>query len=125
VRFTVENRHEDVPLLYSQGEVQYTDGPAPAEWLDLNALRQRCSREFERETIYERFARAGIVYGPWFRTVERIWLGVDELLGELRITPESLVELEAYTLHPALLDGALQVAAGALLAGGKAQTEPR
>ncbi len=125
VRFTVENRHEDVPLVFSQGEVQYTDGPAPAEWLDLDALRQRCSREFERETIYERFARAGVVYGPWFRTVERLWLGVDELLGELRIAPENLVELEAYTLHPALLDGALQVAAGALLAGGKAQTEPR
>ena len=65
------------------------------------------------------------MYGPWFRTVERLWLGVDELFGELKLAADSLAELDAYTLHPGLLDGALQVAAGAALADSVVQTEPR
>ena len=125
IRFSVENRHEDVPVVYSQGEVRYVDGPAPVEWLDLDVLRRQCVREFERASVYERFAQAGIVYGPWFRTVERLWLGVDELFGELKLAADSLAELDAYTLHPGLLDGALQVAAGAALADSVVQTEPR
>ncbi len=124
-RFTVESRHDSVPVIYSQGEVRYMDGPAPAERLDLDALRRQSGREFERETVYQRFAQAGLVYGPWFRTVERLWLGVDEELGELRIPADGLAELDVYALHPGFLDGALQVAAAGMLADGKVHTEPR
>ena len=65
-------------------------------------------------------------YGPRFRTVERL---LGSALTNSSQSSESLVKAgpnwALTTLHPGLLDGALQVAALECLPTTKVQTEPR
>ncbi|MER7006052.1 SDR family NAD(P)-dependent oxidoreductase [Dactylosporangium sp. NPDC000555] len=59
--------------------------------------------------LYERFASAGYRYGPTFRGVRAAWRSGDEIFAELALPQPR--DGEDYLLHPALLDGALQVSA--------------
>ncbi|WP_156295823.1 SDR family NAD(P)-dependent oxidoreductase, partial [Methylobacterium aquaticum] len=89
--------------------------------LDLAALRGRLPNLLEGEALAARFAEAGVALGPLFRGVRRLWLPADphadiaEALAELALPGEELAGLDAYDLHPTLLDGAFQ-AGMALLA---------
>ena len=90
---------------------------AVPERLDLEVLRKQCTRALEREAVYRLFSEVGVVYGKSFQTVKRMWFGPGDVLGELGLAADAVLELEKYTLHPGLLDGALQVAAGIALNG--------
>src|SRR5262249_43165462 len=73
-------------------------------------------RVIEAGELYRIAAGLGLDYGPRFRTVSRVEvLGPDEARASL--DPDGIGEpVDAYLIHPALLDGALQ-AFLALLAG--------
>ncbi|MHC5908976.1 acyltransferase domain-containing protein, partial [Streptomyces sp. S6] len=64
------------------------------------------------EEFYRRCAARGQVYGPAFRTVRalRRHPSGDEALGEIRLPEELWAGLRPHVPHPALWDGALQVA---------------
>ncbi len=72
----------------------------------------------EAEALYRLAQRAGLDYGPRFRTVETV-----EVIGEngavVRLDPAPIGEpFDDYLLHPALLDGALQGLLGLVAAEG-------
>ena len=115
IRFTVESDGDGERLVHAQGEVRYVPEPAQPEAIDLPAIRSRCLHELEGPNIYERFVQAGMEYGPYFQSLERLWIGGHEVLGKLRLPPVCEGERGAYLLHPSLLDGALQTAAGSRL----------
>jgi NADPH:quinone reductase-like Zn-dependent oxidoreductase/acyl carrier protein len=77
----------------------------------------RCPHEIAPAEFYGRLRENGLEYGPCFRGVEQVWRGDEEALGRLRIPPSLESQVDAYRLHPALLDAALQVLAAALLDG--------
>jgi acyl transferase domain-containing protein/acyl carrier protein len=81
---------------------------SPAERADLDAIRARCSATLDTDHLYEIMAARGLAFGPAFRLVERIWLGEGEreALGCAQLS-DDLTDSD-YTLHPALLDSALQ-----------------
>ncbi|NUQ95550.1 MAG: SDR family NAD(P)-dependent oxidoreductase [Streptomyces sp.] len=61
---------------------------------------------------YERLAALGLGYGPAFRGVRSVVAtGEDQLLARLALPPVTGDAAEAYPVHPALLDAALQAAA--------------
>lgn len=70
--------------------------PDDAESLDIDAL-------------YARFAQAGHAYGSRFRTLRSAARWRDELWGRVALDPASTGDADAWRLHPALLDGALQL----------------
>ncbi|MBV9491610.1 MAG: polyketide synthase dehydratase domain-containing protein, partial [Verrucomicrobia bacterium] len=115
-RFTVETGHGGEPRVHTQGLLSYVSGPAREEVIDLRRIRARCLKKVEHPDIYERFTRAGVNYGPYFRSLGCLWIGAGEALGELLLPPSCAGELSRYTLHPSLLDGALQAAAALALA---------
>ncbi len=80
-------------------------------------------REFESADLYDRFSRVGVRYGPYFQSIDHLWLGTEEALARLRLPSVLAHELDRYVLHPSLLDGALQAAAGLALTAE--QTELR
>ncbi|MFC0071593.1 type I polyketide synthase [Umezawaea endophytica] len=55
---------------------------------------------------YEDFAAAGVHYGPAFRGLRSAWRHGDDVLAEVEL-PEGL-RATGFTVHPALLDAALQ-----------------
>jgi polyketide synthase 12/epothilone polyketide synthase D len=60
--------------------------------------------------LYQRFERAGHLYGPSFRALQ--WAGAKEgeYWGRLTLLPDLHADAASHFLHPALLDAALQLA---------------
>lgn len=77
------------------------------------AIRQRCSEEISSDGFYEMLGKRGIEYGPTFRCVERVWRTNGEALGRVSAPDALQHETPSYHMHPALLDGCLQVVAAA------------
>ncbi|MGE0722831.1 MAG: SDR family NAD(P)-dependent oxidoreductase, partial [Alphaproteobacteria bacterium] len=90
--------------------------PAAPERIDLAAVRARTAGAIEGEALAGRFAAAGVALGPLFRGVRRLWLGDGEALAELTLSGEELAGLDAYAVHPTLLDGTFQAGMAALSA---------
>ena len=88
----------------------------------LDELRQRCAAELDAELYYRNLRERGIEYGETFRTVEGLWHGDGAGLGRLGLSDALLAEAGDYQIHPALLDGCLQVL-GANLSGGRSREE--
>lgn len=78
-------------------------------WVDLAQLRDRCSTAISATKFYEHLGLSRFQYGPHFQVVQRIWLGRDQALAELRAHPAVADDPTPYTVHPALLDGSLQL----------------
>ncbi|MFB6848656.1 type I polyketide synthase [Streptomyces sp. NPDC056373] len=60
------------------------------------------------QELYERFAAAGVHYGPSYRGLTRIWRRTDELFAEVALDSDTDPHAEGFGLHPALLEAALQ-----------------
>ena len=69
------------------------------------------------EELYARLGEAGFAYGAGLRAVRKLEIGTGGVEADLALPPEA--EASGYGLVPALLDGALQAAAG--LGSGTAQ----
>ncbi|MFF9025946.1 SDR family NAD(P)-dependent oxidoreductase [Streptomyces eurythermus] len=63
---------------------------------------------------YERFAAAGIGYGPAFRGLSAAWRCGTEVFADVRLPDGYADEAGRYAVHPALLDAALHAAATGL-----------
>jgi acyl transferase domain-containing protein len=85
--------------------------------VDIEALRKRCNNSVNVASLYEGFAAAGFLYGPAFRGLRTLACGAGEALGDIQLPEDE--DARGYGLHPALLDAALHVMAGAAPAGGR------
>ncbi len=80
----------------------------------LDAVRRRCSQPVEIDAVYARLERAGLTYGPSFRVLRSIARGDNELFAELELPAALRGDAAIAPIHPALLDGCLQVLGAAL-----------
>ncbi|MEU7305621.1 SDR family NAD(P)-dependent oxidoreductase, partial [Streptomyces sp. NPDC007206] len=103
-------------LTHGQGRIEH--GPAPAaERLDIDALRTRCAtRGLDHEACYRVFDRMGMGYGPALRALDRLDTGPGLAVARLRL-PRAAGETAGWTLHPSLLDAAVQATVGLALTG--------
>jgi acyl transferase domain-containing protein len=84
--------------------------------VDIEALGTRCNRHVDVAALYQDLAAAGFCYGPAFRGLRRLACGIGEALGNIQLPVDQCAG--GYGMHPALLDAALHVMAGAAPAGG-------
>ena len=77
---------------------------APAA-CDIAQLRARCFTAVDVEQFYRQLNEQGLQYGPAFRCIRALAVGVDEAIVTLRSED---VEASRYLVHPALLDAAFQ-----------------
>ncbi len=95
-----------------------SDARPVLRWADCPPGGQR----IEAETLYRLARRMGLDYGRRFRTVDHVAIATaDGALVQLDASPID-EPLDAYLLHPALLDGALQGLLGLLAGHGREQT---
>ncbi|MBY0572215.1 MAG: SDR family NAD(P)-dependent oxidoreductase, partial [Undibacterium sp.] len=84
---------------------------------DLIALRGQCSHaHMDAERCYALFQQMGIHYGPTFQGLNEIFIGQERMLARISL-PASAVssaDSQSYTLHPSLIDAALQACIGLL-----------
>jgi len=81
----------------------------------LEEVRSRCSKEIPIETYHDQFQALGMYLGPSFKGLHRLWMGKNEVLGEVRLVSEIAAEAQLYRIHPGLLDPCLQPFAAAAL----------
>ncbi|HYZ39044.1 MAG TPA: acyltransferase domain-containing protein, partial [Stellaceae bacterium] len=87
-----------------------TDKRRIFRWTEGTPIEHR----IDRNTLYTLARRAGLQYGDLFRTVGRVEItGANTAAADLDPSPVDH-EVGTYLLHPALLDGALQVLLGLL-----------
>jgi len=80
-----------------------------------DAVRLRCGDPIEGQQFYEELNSE---YGECFRGVRRLWREEDEATAEIRLPERVASEAVQYSLHPALLNAALDTA-GVFLNSGK------
>ncbi|WP_405362766.1 SDR family NAD(P)-dependent oxidoreductase [Kitasatospora sp. NBC_00085] len=115
IRFRAYSSPEGAePVVHSEGALYFVEGVEETV-LDLEALREACDLPgLSAEECYELYRAAGIAYGPAHRGVRHIRTGPEQALAELAL-PDVLRGTEGdFTLHPSLLDAALQACVGVL-----------
>ncbi|MEU5274571.1 SDR family NAD(P)-dependent oxidoreductase [Streptomyces hygroscopicus] len=104
---TVYSRAEDAPddqpwLRHATGLVRpgaVTPEARNASWPLAGAV------PVDLDGLYERFAEAGLAYGPSFQGLSAAWRQGAEVLAEVRLPSDA--DASGFVLHPALLDAAL------------------
>ncbi|MFF7638658.1 SDR family NAD(P)-dependent oxidoreductase [Kitasatospora sp. NPDC008050] len=124
VRFEDEQGGERYEVLGADGAVRsrgrlVAAPPAPGA-VDLAALRAGLSAGPDGEAFYRLLAGQGLPYGPFFRRVEQVWTGREEVLGRIG----AVAEEAAHLLHPGVLDAALHTVAALLVRRRGGQARP-
>lgn len=96
--------------LHAQGKLLYATkrDAAPAEYLDLAAIRARCTNVIFAEAAYPRFRSVGLNYGPSFQVLRQVFSGGTEFLGELQLPEVREGDFAEFSLHPSILDASMQ-----------------
>lgn len=109
-------------ILHARGAV-LDAAPAPprgASFFDAGAVRARCREWMTGEAFYALLARSGNDWGPAFQGIERLWLGDDEMLAEVRVPASIRADVARYRFHPALLDACGQALTAAVVLSPRA-----
>jgi len=80
----------------------------PSRHVLLADIQARCRTEVARDDVYRSLEARGLHYGPSFQGIRRLWQGKDEVLTEIQVSPAVASDLQAYRLHPLVLDPACQ-----------------
>ena len=78
--------------------------------LNIDEIKSRLKKTLAKKDFYEFTNSIGLHYGEHFQTLNTIYIGQEEALGELQLSTSS----KGYLAHPALLDGAFQLSAVSL-----------
>ena len=97
--------------LHAEGRLSADAGGPRAEAPpDLDGLRNGLSPQ-DVAALYRAKAGVGIDHGPSFRTLEAVWSGAGEALGEVALPAG--IDPGGIEIHPLLLDGCFQIMAAA------------
>ncbi|AUX43601.1 uncharacterized protein SOCE26_050510 [Sorangium cellulosum] len=110
--FEVRSSRDGATETHVQGRLDYGPPAAVAQPpVDLRAIERRCPAHRSAGECYpERGAdRAAVRIGPSLRSIVGLWSGDREVLAELALPPHLDAEPGGFFMHPALLDGAVQV----------------
>jgi len=108
--------------LHASGKVsaQNDSGLHPiVEEESLAEIQLRCSEKVSGPDYYRQLTENAIQYGPFFQSITHLWLDGKSVLGELRISTDQDNDFNTYQLHPAVLDGCLQVLGAAVATEAK------
>lgn len=89
----------------------------------LQDIQARCREEVSLSQFYNRLESHGIQLAVSFQGIEQLWRGNGEALGRIQIPPTLEQEIDAYQIHPALLDACFQVLIATLPAAAGSNQE--
>jgi acyl transferase domain-containing protein/acyl carrier protein/SAM-dependent methyltransferase/NADP-dependent 3-hydroxy acid dehydrogenase YdfG len=115
--YQVQSHQDDQRIIHSRGEIHVT-APLSHPCLSIETIKARCPYHFDKETLYHGFEKMELSYGGYFQGLRQVWAGADEALGQLCLPPKYKDEFSQYTLHPGLVDSALQTIAGLVMNPG-------
>ena len=114
--------HGDLLEIYSRQDDKWkkcatarraADQMPPTDWEPLSKRVERMGSPSDGDSLYQIASERGMYFGPAFRTVQEIRVGARESLGNISRL-EAHGTGQAYEMHPAVLDGCLQILATVL-----------
>ncbi|MEV0775910.1 SDR family NAD(P)-dependent oxidoreductase [Streptomyces sp. NPDC050428] len=116
----------DSAVVHATARAVLPDDTTPAigtpDPVGIESVRARCAREVDGAAFYRGADARGLVYGPSYRRVERLWCGDGLSLAEL--SPSGPGEQGAGTADPGLTDAALHAVHGAVPDWDEPATRP-
>lgn len=114
-QFQVFSHDADVDAwrLHASGSLRQAGDSAVAA-PSLAEAQADCCNKHPASEYYQQLYERGFAYGPAFQGIEQLWQGEGSALGLIRLPATAASPEEAYTMHPALLDAALQVMGAAI-----------
>ena len=107
---------ENETILHSEGRLAFRNewgDPADAEeHIPIQALKAQCASPEDGAAYYNEFRKCGINFGLSFQTIQEIYVNKSFALSRLKIADHLKVGFGQFILHPSMIDGALQTAAG-------------
>ncbi|MEM6846443.1 MAG: amino acid adenylation domain-containing protein [Pseudomonadota bacterium] len=108
--FEIATGGPETAVVHAQGLVAFA-AKADAHAVDLALLRANCvNAVLDSATCHERLSASGAIYGRAFRTLHTLAIGHDVALAELVDAPAGQDGFSGCTLHPGMMDGAVQAA---------------
>lgn len=97
-------------VIYAKGEIHNQDYDSQSvQSISLEDIKRRCTQTVSGDYIYKHYEAKEINYGPFFRGITQVFKNNQEALGVLNFSVNSGPGLNHYSLHPTLLDSALQI----------------
>ncbi|NES18381.1 MAG: SDR family NAD(P)-dependent oxidoreductase, partial [Symploca sp. SIO3E6] len=81
---------------------------------NLEAWKVACPQQIPLKDHYQKLSDRGLDYGISFQSIQQLWRGENQAIGEIQLPEELLAEFTDYQLHPVLLSAGLQVIAAAI-----------
>ncbi|MCL9781788.1 SDR family NAD(P)-dependent oxidoreductase [Vibrio sp. S4M6] len=116
LRYSIQgaNKGTSADPLYSQGYIEQLTIDSKPQDRNLNAIISRSDVIWQAEECYRLFDSKDLIYGAGLKTLQRLYFNQSESLAHLSLPEFLRAEANAYTLHPSLMDGALQSLLGLL-----------
>ncbi|NTU85267.1 MAG: methyltransferase, partial [Chloroflexales bacterium] len=109
--------------LCASGRLSRAQAPTATQ-ASIAHLQARCPEQLAADELYRRFGDYGVTIGPGLRGIEQVYRRDGEALGRIRLVEAWRGATEPFSIHPALLDAALQVLGAAVPAGGSTPLMP-
>jgi acyl transferase domain-containing protein len=107
---------ENEEIVYSEGRLIFgsvlTDVADGEDRISVEALKAQCSSKLDGAAFYERFRKCGLNYGASFQSVQEIFVSDSFAFARLKLADHLRPAFGQFILHPGLIDGAWQTAAG-------------
>ncbi|KAI1440085.1 polyketide synthase dehydratase-domain-containing protein [Annulohypoxylon stygium] len=91
-------------IKHCTGEVKHVEGPSSSFWTP-----EGLPRKLPGKTFYDTMERNGFIYGPEFQTLSDIAASTTEQAAEARMIDKHNHVSQPFSLHPAAIDGCLQL----------------
>lgn len=123
VQYEIQTGSSGSLITNARGKVRFAapDLDRVDERVSIGEIKSRCTSRIDKETLHAIFKGAGVDYGSYFQGLSEVWTNDREALGILKVHSEYEKELKHYTLHPTLMQGALQTVAA--LAGNSSSIQ--
>ncbi|XDG06082.1 hypothetical protein ABKA04_005697 [Annulohypoxylon sp. FPYF3050] len=91
-------------IKHCTGEVKHVEGPSSSSWTP-----EGLPRKLPGKTFYDTMERNGFIYGPEFQTLSDIAASTTEQAAEATMIDKHNHVSQPFSLHPAAIDGCLQL----------------
>ncbi len=115
--FSTNDSADEAWELHATAEISTSNEVTNPSLEDIEAIKRRCTDEISAAAHYQTLSERSLNFGASLQGVDAIWRREGEALGKIHAPDEIVQELEAYLIHPALLDACLQILSAATSAG--------
>ncbi len=97
------------PTLHCSTRVATEEASLPIDRFQPDNIIKRCNEYYQGSIAYELIKETELDYGPSFRAVAEFWRSATETVAKVIPQENIASDVEAYLLHPTVLDACLQV----------------